>query len=82
MLVTNNLKDFNRAVVPAHVQRPLVVTPDDFFCRLVDLGLRDDLIHVTTGMAARCKNPPLSWLDVLDRLAKNGLTGLTGHLLT
>jgi predicted nucleic acid-binding protein len=80
-VMTSNVRDFSTAVLPAGLCGPDIKRPDDFFCQLIAEGLHDDLVEITMGMAKRCKNPPMTWHEILARLSKVGLPCLASELL-
>ena len=74
MIMTNNVDDFVKAVVPSRFRRPTIMRPDEYFSALIEEGLGDDLRAITIDMARRCTRPPMAWDEVLDRLAVVGLS--------
>jgi hypothetical protein len=80
VVVTFNVGDFASATAPAGVRVPLVMHPDDYFSAVVDEGLRADLLDIIVGMALRRKSPPMTWQQLVDRLANVGVPRTIGKL--
>lgn len=80
IVLTANVRDFSTATVPIGFHRPAIQKPDDFFCQLIADGLQEDLIAITIDMANRCKNPPMTWREILARLTIVGLPRLADEL--
>ncbi len=78
VLVTNNTKDFEPAVPPAVVIEPTVMTADGFFCRPLDEGFDEDLVHVINAMISANRRPPQTWDAMIQRLATVGLWSAPG----
>lgn len=77
LIVTNNLKDFT---VDSLLEFNLEVkSPDDFLTDIIDLNSQQ-AVAAFKSMVLNKKRPPLSELDVLDRLRQNGLTNTANYL--
>ena len=79
-IITENTGDFLAAEVPEGVTPPEIVTPDEFFTRLLLSGFEDDLVETVQRISFRLKNPPRSPPEILDGLEHIGLTKTVAHL--
>ncbi len=76
-IITENVRDF-----PSEPLRELgvvVCRPDGYLCELFE-NHEEELARVVVEMAADRRQPPMSPDDVLNALARAGLTGLVEHL--
>jgi predicted nucleic acid-binding protein len=64
VIVTSNIKDFSP--LPDGIEAQL---PDDFLCHLFDLG-QDVFVDMLREQAADLTRPPVSFEELLDRLAR------------
>jgi hypothetical protein len=71
VIVTWNLADFPRAAMARYGVR--VVEPDEHLCELLD-ELPDEVAQVVERLAAEKRRPPMTPADLLQRLAKAGVT--------
>jgi predicted nucleic acid-binding protein len=76
LLVTANLKDFPDDKIPVGL---VVVSPDEFVCRLTDDDL-DTVVGVIEAQAAALTNPPMTAGELLDGLEAVGLTASVGRI--
>lgn len=81
VLVTNNTKDFEPAVAPAGVIKPIIMTADEFFCSLLDEGFDEDLVNVIIAMISANRRPPQTWDAMMQRLTTVGLPQLVNRLI-
>ena len=79
-IITENKGDFLTAEIPERTTPPEIVTPDEFFTRLLLTGFEDDLIEILQRISVKLKNPPRSPSEILDGLEHIGLTEMVAHL--
>ena len=79
-IITENKGDFLTAEIPEGTTPPEIVTPDEFFTRLLLTGFEDDLIETVQRISVKLKNPPRSPSEILDGLEHIGLTDMVAHL--
>lgn len=81
-IITENTRDFLKAVIPADVTLPTIVSPDEFFVRLLRDGFEDDILDTLRRMSSKLKNPPRSTSELLDGLEQIGLSRTVADLRT
>ena len=79
-IVTENTADFLTAHVPDEVTPPAIVTPDEFYARLLHAGFEDDVLETVHRISTKLKNPPRSPSEILDGLEHIGLSKTVAHL--
>ena len=79
-IVTENTADFLKADVPDGVARPEIVTPDEFFARLLLGGFEDDVLGTVQRISSKLKSPPRSPSEIIDGLEHIGLSKTVAHL--
>ena len=79
-IVTENTADFLKADVPDGVVRPEIVTPDEFFARLLLGGFEDDVLGTVQRISSKLKSPPRSPSEIIDGLEHIGLSKTVAHL--
>jgi predicted nucleic acid-binding protein len=84
ILLTNNYRDFTKAVVPERFVVPTILTPEQFFGQLIANGLGSDLGRTIERISEKLKSPPRSPKQILDGLQVCGLietaASLRGYL--
>jgi predicted nucleic acid-binding protein len=80
VVLTNNNGDFTRAIIPHGHRVPAILTPDEFFSRLIADGLGEDLAQTVLRMSAKLKRPYRSPAEILDGLEVCGLTEMANGL--
>lgn len=80
VLLTNNTRDFTKAVVPGGHRVPVVLTPDQFFGQLIAEGLDADLAETVLRISTKLKQPVRSPTQLLDGLEVCGLIETTKSL--
>lgn len=66
--------------MPHEVTPPQIVTPDEFYARLLHAGLEDDVLETVHRISMKLRNPPRSPSEILDGLEHIGLTKTVTHL--
>jgi predicted nucleic acid-binding protein len=74
VVLTNNIRHFTKVTVPEGRRVPEILTPEQFFLRLIDEGLGSDLAETVLRICAKLKKPRRSTMQLLDGLAVCGLT--------
>ena len=80
VLLTNNTRDFIKAVVPEGHRVPVILTPDQFFRQLIAEGLGADLAETVLRISAKLIRPVRSPTQILDGLEICGLIETTKSL--
>jgi predicted nucleic acid-binding protein len=80
VVLTNNIDDFTKANVPDGRRVPAILTPDQFFSRLIADGLGEDLAKTVSRISAKLKKPFRSPTEILDGLEVCGLTETANSL--
>jgi predicted nucleic acid-binding protein len=73
VVLTNNTDDFTKAKVPDGRRVPAILTPDQFFSRLIADGLGEDLAQTVSRISAKLKRPYRSPTETLEGLEVCGL---------
>jgi predicted nucleic acid-binding protein len=73
VVLTNNADDFTKAKVPDGRRVPAILTPDQFFSRLIADGLGEDLAQTVSRISAKLKRPYRSPTEILEGLEVCGL---------
>jgi predicted nucleic acid-binding protein len=68
VVLTNNTDDFTKASVPDDRRVPAILTPDQFFSRLIADGLGEDLAQTVSRNSAKLKRPYRSPTEILEGL--------------
>lgn len=79
LLVTFNLRDFPGELVRAH--GIVVLHPDTFAVRLLDVDA-GNVLQALTRQVAALRTPPMATSDLLDVLARSGLSDTVRRLRT
>jgi hypothetical protein len=68
VVLTNNTDDFTKAKVSDGRRVPAILTPDQFFSRLIADGLGEDLAQTVSRISAKLKRPYRSPTEILEGL--------------
>lgn len=79
-LITENTADFATAGIPDGLTPVEIVTPDQFFVRLVRSGFEDDVLETVQRISVKLKKPARTPTEILDGLEHVGLSETVAHV--